>query len=580
MHKEKLRSRKTLLFVLTLIYFVPSFCFAQELSQPTYQVIEQLDVQVPMRDGIRLSTNIYRPDSPGKFPVLLLRTPYGNNEKGNQGEYFYVQHGYVVVVQDVRGRYESEGMFDAFQSEGPDGFDTQEWIGKQPWCNEKIGTFGGSYEGVTQWLPAAFQSRYLKAMFTAKTFSDLHSEVYKGGAFRILRFFPWSFSMSKPEIIDQSYIDNKKDSLFRSIPLVDFDKLLGWKIPFLRDRMAHPQNDQYWSGTQVKDAAKIRTAVYNLGGWFDSFQQGTFQNFIKMTAPSIDPEIRLRQKLIVGPWRHGSEARKTGDLDFGESANLSDSNSRELQLRWFDNQLKGLHNGIMEEPPVKIFVMGKNIWRFENEWPLARTKYTKYYFHSSGKANTASGNGVLEITMQKNNFTDTFRYDPSDPVPTIGNLEPVDQRKAEAREDVLVYSTDVLKKDIEVTGPITVELYASSSAVNTDFTGKLVDVYPDGRAIVLCQGIIRASFRDTNATPSFIQPGKIYKYNINVWATSNVFKSGHRIRVEISSSNFPMYDRNLNSAIIPALGTSYVKAKQTIYHNKEYPSCIILPIID
>lgn len=574
--KGKLYNQQIVLFVLTLI-FVPVFCFTQKLPQAVYHVIEKLDIQVPMRDGVRLSTNIYFPDSPGKFPVLLLRTPYGNNEKGNQGEYFFAQHGYIVVVQDVRGRYESEGMFDPYQFEGFDGYDTQEWIGKQPWCNGKIGTFGGSYEGAPQWLSAPLQSKYLKAMFTSKTFSNLHNEIYKGGAFRILRYCPWSYDMTRQRNVDSNFISTVEDSLYRSIPLTEYEKLLGWEIPFLKDWMSHPQNDPYWARTSVKDYTRIKTPVYNLGGWFDSFLEGTLQNFIKMTEPSIDPKVRAKQKIIIGPWIHGSEGNKTGDMDFGEAAILD---ARELQLRWFDNQLNGKKNGIMDEPPVKIFVMGNNVWRFEKEWPLTRTKYEKYYFHSSGKANTLHGDGILDTKGPDGSQKNSFVYDPGNPVLTRGNLQPVDQRKVEERADVLVFSTPLLNKDIEVTGPVSAILYASSSAVNTDFTAKLVDVYPDGRAICLREGIIRASFRDPDATPSNIQPGKVYQYNINLWATSNVFKAGHQIRVEISSSNFPMFDRNLNTDIIPALGTKYIKAEQTIYHSKEYPSCIILPVIE
>jgi putative CocE/NonD family hydrolase len=267
----------------------------------------------------------------------------------------------------------------------------------------------------------------------------------------------------------------------------------------------------------------------------------------------------------------------TGDLDFGEEA---DFNARDLQLRWFDSQLKGMENGIMQEPPVRIFVMGENTWRAENEWPLARTTYRKYYFHSNGKANTLDGDGSLSTDIPGSENPDIFIYNPEDPVITPGRDEPIDQREVEARVDVLVYSLGPLEQGIEVTGPVKVILYASSSAINTDFTAKLVDVYPDGKAIRLCEGIIRASFRDPDVPPSPIQPGKIYRYNIGLWSTSNLFKEGHRIRLEISSSNFPRFDRNLNTGIIPALDTTCVKATQTIYHSKEYPSCIVLPVID
>ena len=570
--------RKSITIVLVLFCLASSLCLSQELSQPNYRVIEELNVKVTMRDGVRLSTGIYRPAVPDKFPVLLMRTPYGNGGEGDKEGHFYAQHGYVVVIQDTRGRYDSEGIFDAMQPEALDGYDTQQWIGEQSWCNGKIGTFGGSYLGFTQWMPAPLGSPYLKTMFPTKTFSDFYKEAYLGGAFRILRWSPWSYNMSRPDNVDMSFVQSITDSAYRMIPFMEQDKLLGWKIPFLRDWLAHPQNDLYWERSSVGDNyTDIRTSVYNLGGWFDSFQQGTLDNFMRMTAPDIDPETRAKQKLLMGPWIHGSESRLTGDLDFGEEA---DFDARELKLRWFDSQLKGITNGIMQEPPVRIFVMGENAWRYENEWPLARTSYREYYFHSSGNANTFGGDGTIDTDIPKNENPDTFVYDPENPVITPGRDEPIDQREVEARKDVLVYATGPLKESLEVTGPVEVVLYASSSAINTDFTAKLVDVYPDGRAIRLCEGIIRASFRNPEAPPSAIQPDKVYKYNISLWSTSNLFKEGHQIRVEISSSNFPRFDRNLNTGIFPAIDTTFEKATQTIYHSREYPSCIILPVIE
>ncbi len=565
-------------FTILLASLASAPCHSQELSQPLHEVTEELDVKVTMRDGVRLSTDIYRPYTPGRFPVLLLRTPYGNGGHDDRDGHFYAERGYVVVIQDTRGRYGSEGMFDPMQTEALDGYDTQQWIGKQPWCNGKLGTFGGSYNGFTQWMPAPLGSPYLKTMFTSKTFSDFYREAFVGGAFRILRWSPWSYAMSRPDNIDQSFVETIKDSAFRMIPLVEQDEMLGWKIPFLRDWLVHPQPDPYWERSRVgKNYTDVRTSIYHLGGWFDSFQQGTLDNFMRMTAPDIDPEIRSRQKLLMGPWIHGTESRFTGDLDFGEEA---DFNTRDVQLRWFDNQLKGINNGIMEDPPVRIFVMGANVWRHENEWPLARTAYRNYYFHSHGHAHTLVGDGTLDTEFPANENPDIFLYDPENPVITPGRDEPIDQREVEARQDVLVYSTGILEESIEITGPVKVILHAASSAVNTDFTAKLVDVFPDGKAIRLCEGIIRASFRHPEAAPSPIEPDSIFEYHISLWSTSNLFSAGHRIRVEISSSNFPRFDRNLNTGIIPALDTTLMKAKQTIYHSRNYPSCIVLPVID
>ena len=566
------------LALLGIILFITSgSCFGQEVSEPTFTVKEELDVKVVMRDGVRLSTNIYRPDAEGKFPVLLMRSPYGNGREGNRDAHYFAQRGYVVVTQDTRGIYESEGMFDPFQSEASDGYDTQQWAGEQAWSNGKIGTYGGSYVGFTQWIPAPLQSPYLVTMVPTVTFSDFHDVVYQNGAFRLDLFTPWSIEMTSPFNVSSETISEMRDSILMTLPLMEQDRAMGWRISFLRDWLAHQEPDSYWDRTSVGDNySKIRASAYNIGGWYDILLEGTINNYLRMTAPEIDPEIRSKQKLLIGPWVHSMGRRKVGELDFGEEAVFD---STPFRLRWFDNQLKGMDNGVLEEPPVKIFVMGINKWRFENEWPLSGTDYQNFYFHSKGKANTLNGDGLLDKKQPKKEITDQFIYHPEDPVTTIGTMGPYDQRPVEERPDVLVYTTPPLKKDLEVTGPVKAVLFASSSAVNTDFTARLVDVYPDGRAIRICEGIIRADHRDQDVPPSPIVPGKIYEYSIDLWATSNVFLEGHRMRVEISSSNFPRFDRNLNTGFYFARDTTMVDAEQTIYHNQVYPSHIVLPVI-
>lgn len=566
-----------LVLFLSILLTHTSFCQTKEYSGPIYKVLEELEVKVSMRDGVRLSTNIYRPDAPGRFPALLMRSPYGNGGSGDKEAHSFVKHGYVIVQQDTRGRNDSEGIFDAMQAEAPDGYDTQQWVGGQSWCNGKIGTFGGSYVGFTQWIAAPLQSPYLVTMFPVVTFSDFHDVVYQNGAFRLELFGPWSFEMTHPYTIPLDSIYKRSNKILMTLPLIDMDKTLGWKIPFLRDWLLHPENDRYWERTSVGDNyPKIKASVYNVGGWYDILLKGTIDNYIKMTDSTIDPEIRRKQKLVIGPWVHSMGKPRAGELDFGDSAKYS---RYELMLRWFDSQLKGIDNGVIEEPPVKLFVMGENLWRFENEWPLARTSYEKYYFHSKGNANTLSGDGYMNTTLPNDLEVDKFIYDPNNPVESIGSMGSFDQRKVEVRNDVLNYTTSPLKEDLEVTGPVNAIVYASSSARNTDFTAKLVDVYPDGRAIRICEGIIRADHRNASEPPSNIEPGKVYQYTIDLWATSNVFMKGHRIRVEISSSNFPRFDRNLNTGDYFATDTIVVKAEQTIYHNTEYPSCIILPVI-
>ncbi len=570
--KKSLQFTMNILFVL---FFVISSLVSS--SQTKHSVVEELNINIAMRDGIRLSTNIYRPDTAGVFPVILIRTPYGNGGAGNKDGHFFAERGYVYIVQDVRGRYESEGQFYAMQSEWDDGCDMHQWTGSQAWCNGSIGTTGGSYVGFTQWMPAA-TSVYLKTMIPGVTFSDFYSTVYQNGAFFLSLFGPWSIEMSQPFFVPNEYIQQRMDSVLLTLPLNEIDKAMGWRVPFLRDWLSHPDRDIFWDATSVGDNySKITASVYNIGGWFDILLKGTIENYMKMTAENIAPEIRKKQKLMIGPWVHNWGKREVGELDFGEEASF---NGRQFQLRWFDNQLKGIENGAMEEPPVKIFVMGVNKWRFENEWPLARTKYRNYYLKSNGQANTLNGDGKLSSELSKNDPADKFTYDPTNPVISKETMGPYDQTPNENREDVLVYTTPVLKNDLEVTGPVKVILFASSSAKNTDFTAKLVDVYPDGRAIRICEGIIRASHRNPNESPSNIEPGEIHEYTIDLWATSNLFKKGHKIRVEISSSNFPRFDRNLNTGNNFATDTLMIKADQVIYHNEKYPSCIVLPVIE
>jgi putative CocE/NonD family hydrolase len=538
------------------------------------RVIEQRDVKVTMRDGVNLSTNIFLPSKDARFPVLLLRTPYDKGESGRHGEYFFVKHGYAIVVQDCRGRYASQGKFDPFQHEANDGVDVRQWIGQQTWCNGNIITIGSSYEGVTQWLPAFASTQFLRGMYTSKTFGDLYDQVYYGGAFRILRFFPWGWQMTNPVSMYHEIARAKMDSAYASIPLISSDEKIGWRVNFLRDWLSHPAKDAYWKNVSGIKNYPGTVPTYNLAGWFDSFLQGTIDNY--MHAKKTTGNNGIKHILVIGPWIHGNEQSKTGLLDFGETAVFDE---RSEQLKFFSSVLgEKSATDSLSQFPVRIFVMGANKWRYEHEWPLERAVYTKFYL-AGHNANSINGNGMLDRTVPSTTTIDTFTYDPLHPVPNKGNLQPVDQKEIEQRADVLVYTSGVLEKDMEVTGPLSAVIYASSSAMSTDFTAKIADVYPDGRAINLREGIIRSGFREPRVKPAAIVPGKVYEYKINLWSLSNVFLKGHRIRVEISSSNFPMFDRNLNTGLNPALSTTVKKARQKIFHGKKYPSHILLPLI-
>ena len=583
----KVCARLTAFLAVTLLVmsFVP-VSPAEELSQPVYGVAEELDVRVAMRDGVQLSTNIYRPDEDGRFPVLLVRTPYGNGGAGSTGWHFWAERGYVTVVQDTRGRFESEGLFYPVIFEAEDGVDTQKWVSEQPWCNGRIGTLGGSYVGMTQWMPALEGVSYVDAMFTFVPYTENYTVARQNGAYRMRLYSRWYSMMCAPYAVDSDeFMKNDIDRMDLHVPLLEQDTVAGWRMPFVRDILNHPENDAYWEPIAFEGNYKnVRSAVFILAGWFDLFTKQNLKNYMEIRK-STPADVRAQHKIVVGPWGHGISGDGTlGDMDFGKHAAL---NANELMHRWFDSQLRDIDTGIMEEPPVRIFVMGDNVWRYENEWPLARTNYTKYYLHSGGGATTKNGDGSLTKAAPGSEPIDSYTYDPADPVPSDPNGAvyddfknyPIDHSPIEDRDDILVYTTPPLGGDMEVTGPVTMTLYASSSAVTTDFTAKLLDVHPDGRAIYLCDGVIRVTHRNGDTGTSFIEPGKVYEYDIDLWATSNVFKKGHRIRVEISSSNFPRFDRNLNTALNNALATEMVKAEQTIYHNNEYPSHIVLPVI-
>lgn len=555
--------------------------------QHHYPVEMRLDVKVPMRDGIQLSTDLYLPRAPGKFPAVLIRTPYSNNledliKKGRQ----LANQGYACVLQDVRGRWDSEGEFYPFHNEAVDGFDTQEWIGRQPWANGKIGMSGASYPACVQWLSAPLRSRYLTCLVPRVMCNDYFDELfYPGGAFHLSLAITWAMRSYAPTAQDIGF--HNWTEVFRTLPLEKMFEVVGHDVPFWKDWLEHSTDDEYWAAIKVKDKFhEITVPALEMGGWFDLYSKDSFTNFNGLRQQGGSKETR-KSKLIVGPWPHIlSTCTRTGDVDFGANSMVD---LDELELRWFDYYLKGIDNGIHDEPPIRLFIMGINEWRHEHEWPLERTDWQKWHLHSGGHANTAIGDGTLSDDSPTNEAPDRFVYDPEYPVHTMGGGNccspevvpwgPYDQRPIEMRSDVLCYTTPPLEKDLEVTGPIQMILYASSDAPDTDWTAKLVDVSPTGYAMNLSDGIIRARYRESRTNPTPIQPGKVYKYTISVGATGNVFRKGHRIRVEVSSSNFPHFDRNPNTGHPFGKDAELRQARQAVYHSQEYPSHIILPVI-
>ena len=627
---------------------------------PKYDVVVMKDVMVPMRDRIRLAADIYLPAPMGdpfsvgtpivrRFPALLERTPYDKSdpERVNANGEYYARRGYAVVVQDVRGRYRSEGTFYFLKNEGPDGYDTVEWIAQQPWSNGEVGTLGTSYMAWTQSSLAALNPPHLRAMFVNQGGSNAHtSSVRHMGAFE-MRFLVWAImecSKSKEALRDSVVAKaleevnmrewltrmplKRNHSPLRFVP--DYEK---WAF----DIICRGDYDEYWQSAGFNIEAHFDqhsdVPTYYSGAWYDSYTRSTLDNFVGLLRIKKQP-----LRLIMGPWTHGYKTLAltyAGDVDFGPKAAID---YQALRLKFFDHWMKGQPTDILDESPVKIFVMGGGdgrrnaqgrmnhggCWRYEYEWPLAGTQYHKYYLHSGGK---------LSVRQPSNDDpSESYQYDPRDPVPTIGgnisSLSGLLPRPAGApridvyggmlereidtiglpgafhqkehprffgckppylplasRHDVLVYMTPPLEEDLEVTGPITMNLWATSSARDTDFTAKLIDMYPpnedypEGYDMNLTDSIIRARYRNSREHAELMQPGEIYRFTLILYPTSNLFQEKHRIRLDVSSSNYPRFDVNPNTGDPLWSSGKRVVAENTIFHDAAHPSHVVLPVI-
>ena len=581
-----------LLFSALLIFSLGAYKDIKALAPGPYQVVIQNGVRTKMRDGVQLVADIYRPRAAGKFPVLLTRTPY--NRKGSATDaYTLSSYGYVVILQDTRGRFDSDGEFYPFRYESLDGYDTVEWAAALDYANGQVGMFGGSYVGATQMLAAMAKPPHLTAIFPYVTASEYYEGwTYQSGALAQWFASSWSSGLVIDTLRRKGDQNQRPKDWITTLPLDEYPiarlPQTSDLAPYYRDWVAHERDDEYWKPWKVSDHyGEMTIKGLHAGGWHDLFLKGSIKNYLGLRDSAATPEARAGQRLLLGPWAHAptSEEGRIGDVTFGKDAW---EDTPKTMLAWFDYALKGVRNDFASDSPVRIFVMGDNVWRDEKEFPLARTKYTKYFLHSIKGANTINGDGVLNVTSPGNQKADSYAYDPANPVPTLGGRlccgvaippGPANQQPNESRTDVLVFSTPRLEKDLEVTGFISVDLYASSSAVDTDFTALLVDVDQSGYARFLTDGIVRARYRDSTTKAEPITPGQIYKYTIDMWATSNVFKAGHQLRLYISSSNFPRFNRNLNTGEANLGGTRMATANQTIYHDREHPSAIILPVI-
>jgi len=554
-----------------------------------------LNIPVPMRDGINLSADIWLPPSSrgsGPWPALLLRTIYDNQEARYIGwAREFTNRGYAVIMQDCRGRGDSDGDWIPYVCELYDGYDTHQWIGEQDWCDGNLGTFGLSYPGFTQTLPATLRSKYLKAVAPIASQQDnyghhrVNGVIHHNVAFAFLNMLGRSMQYESLKHFDQ-------DTFFFELPIDTAMEKVSNTHPYYKGVMEHEQYDDWWSSYSLRDKySEMAIPSLFITGWFDSLSNENFKLFNGWSKEAKTEDARSKTKLIIGPWSH--QIAPWGRVPMGENGAYADrtfgkqalSDVIEMHMHWYDQRLKGIDTGVDDEAPIKLFVMGKNTWRDEYEWPLERTEWTKFYLSSNG--NAADDGGSLSTEIKTIDQTsDSFTYDPEDPVPSIGSqyqtfdfCGPRDRSHIQLRPDVLTFTTDVLTEDLEITGPISATVWASSDAIDTDFTATLTDLEPEGKAIALCEGIVRARFRDGTENPQMIIPGKIYKFDIDMWNTSNSFNKGHRIRIEISSSNFPRYNRNLNSGNPIASDTDITIANQTIYHGSQYPSHINLPLI-
>jgi uncharacterized protein len=588
-------------------------------------IVIERDLMVPARDGVLLGTDVYRPQGPGPFPVLLERTPYDKSAASRSERTaadarprsraelaaYFAGHGYALVYQDCRGRYRSGGRFTKYLSEAEDGFDTLAWLQRQPWCNERVGTFGLSYAAHTQAALGCLDPPGLAAQFLdCGGFSNAYrSGIRHGGAFD-LKQATWAYrnalADARDPAVKEALAAQDIGAWFRRMPWRKGDSPLSAAPEYedyLFEQWSHGVFDDYWKQPGIyAEGFYDRYAdvpIVHLSGWYDPYARTAMENYVGLSRVK-----RSRMQLVLGPWTHGDRSLShAGEVEFGPAAAVDGNLAEdffELRRRWFDRWIKGLANGIDEEPPVRVFVMGGGLgrrnrdgrlehggyWRSAAKWPLPQTRWTKLYLHAdrSLSAAPAVGSGAVEYT-----------YDPRDPTPTVGGAissgEPVmhagafDQSGAARRSDVMVFATPPLEEELEVTGPVTVRLLIASDAPDTDFTAKLIDVYPPsadyphGFAMNLTEGLLRVRYRDSWERPALMVPGEVYAITIELFPVANLFGRGHRLRLDISSSNFPHFDVNPNSGEPEGEWQRPRIARNRVLVSETQPSHLLLPVI-
>jgi len=557
---------------------------------PRYSVKPRYHVLVPMRDGVRLSTDLYLPDGPGSWPVILTRTPYGNSDPMRcERLLWFAQRGFACAFQDCRGRYDSEGEWEPFRTEREDGLDSLAWLAAQDFCNSSIGVSGRSYEGYCAWAVAWDSHPALQAIVPIVPLPDPVLNVpYQNGAL-FWNMIVWGLMVHGRT--NQNTLPVNWAELFTHLPLRTLDQAAGMDSATWQHWLDHPTRDAWWEQVcYMQHFDKVRVPALHVCGWYDDDGISTYINYPGMRRSAAAAQARDEQRLIVGCWPHRTNASSVvGELDFGGGA-VIDLNG--AMLRFFAKHLAGEDHGLDRDPRCRIFIMGENRWHGLPDWPVPGAVTTRYHLHGGGPvssgqgANSLFGDGSLSTaTPAAGEPADRYTYDPANPVPYVTDPvalqlgEACEQGSIERRPDVLVYSTAPLAEDVVVCGRVFAELYIESDAPGTDFTAKLVDVWPNGRAIQVCDGLQRAEFRDGLDAPKWLRPGEVYKVVVDMWATGLRFLAGHRIRLEVSSSAVPKFCRHLNTDTDQASETNWRIAQQVVHHSAAHPSALIVDVV-
>ena len=538
---------------------------------------------LPMRDGVKLATDVYHDESVSKAPVILMRTPYDKAKAKASAEKF-AKAGYRVVIQDCRGTRASEGVMAPYNNEGQDGYDTIEWITRQAWCSGRIGMMGGSYVGAVQWQAAVEKPPGLAVIAPQATWSSFYRNLYLGGAVRLSLIAGWiAGNTAKPTDVKPADMN----TTLMHLPLSDMDEAIGWSMPWLNAFLTHPEPNGFWTRFDLTPRLpELNLPALHVVGYYDFFSRESVDNFKVMQKQALDPKVRQQQRLVLGPWDHGSVGKaKVAEVDFGPEAAVD---IMPLQLDWFERHLKQDAAALLKPfPPVRYFSMGDNVWHDAQTWPPEGHSATTFYLSSDGHANTRTGSGRLTRTApSKAEPADTFRSDPANPVPACPITEtrpmkaavwgPVDQRATEDREDVLVYTTEELQEPLRFAGNIEAKLHVSTDTIDADWALKLVDVHPDGFAQNIASGILRGRYRDSLTEPLPMKPGQTYEITVDLGPCAATLGKGHKLRVDICGSLFPLYDRNPNTGEGP-FGSHTAIARETVHHKPGAFSRLILP---